>query len=233
MPRYKDYCYAQSKLLPVSFDRQILPGTYEYTLSYLIDHEFDLSVFEARYHNADTGAPAYDPAILLKVILYTYSRGVVSSREIERLCRENVMIMALSADSCPHYTTIAYFVSSCGEEALKLFRDVLLVCDEAGLIGREMFAIDGCKLPSNASKEWSGTKAEFERKVAKMEGAVGIHVMGEIERMNERRDRPNWRQTIRHSAEEMSTNEFRIGSAPIPNAQTQHAAEDRVFLQPR
>lgn len=172
MPRYKDYCYAQSKFLPVSFDRQILPGSFEYTLSYLIDHEFDLSVFEARYHNDDTGAPAYDPAILLKIILYAYSRGVVSSREIERLCRENVVMMALSADSCPHYTTIAEFVSSCGEETLRLFRDVLLVCDEAGLIGREMFAIDGCKLPSNAAKEWSGTKAEFERKVTKMEGAV-------------------------------------------------------------
>ena len=53
-----------------------------------------------------------------------------------------------------------------------MFRDVLLYCDEMGLIGRELFAIDGCKIPSNASKEWSGTRAEFEKKKQKMEGAI-------------------------------------------------------------
>jgi hypothetical protein len=56
----------------------------------------------------------------------------------------------------------------------QVFRDVLLVCDEAGLIGREMFAVDGVKLPSNASKEWSGTRADYQKKVEKMERAVGV-----------------------------------------------------------
>src|SRR5437667_8036462 len=76
MARYKEYCYEQTKLIPLSFSRQILPGTFEYTLNYLIDNEFDLSVFEQRYHNDETGAPAYDPAILLKIILYGYVRGL-------------------------------------------------------------------------------------------------------------------------------------------------------------
>jgi len=53
----------------------------------------------------------------------------------------------------------ADFISSIDKQITELFRDVLLICDEMGLIGREMFALDGCKLPSNASKEWSGTKA--------------------------------------------------------------------------
>jgi len=55
-----------------------------------------------------------------------------------------------------------HFVSSAAEEITSLFRDVLLTCDELGLIGRELFAIDGCKLPSNASKEWSGTRADLQ-----------------------------------------------------------------------
>ena len=80
--------------------------------------------------------------------------------------------MALSADTRPHFTTIAAFIAGLGEDATGIFRDVLLVCDEAGLIGREMFAVDGVKLPSNASKEWSGTRADFERKARKMERAV-------------------------------------------------------------
>ena len=172
MARYKPYDYGQMKLLPVSFAQQILPGSFEHTLSELIDNEVDLAVFEARYRNDEGGAPAYDPAILLKIILYAYSRGITQSREIARLCRENVVFMALSADTTPHLTTIAGFIASLGAEIVSVYRDVLLICDEAGLIGREMFAIDGVKLPSNASKEWSGTRADFAQKVEKMERAV-------------------------------------------------------------
>lgn len=172
MARYKDYNYDQLKLLPISFSRQILPGTFEYTLSHIVDHELNLSAFDARFNNDETGAPAYDPAILLKIVLYAYSRGITSSREIERNCRENVIFMALSADSQPHFTTIANFISGMREEIVPLFLEVLLICDEMGLIGKEMFAIDGCKLSSNAAKEWSGTKAELANKVDKMQGAI-------------------------------------------------------------
>ena len=172
MARYKEYSYEQTKLIPIAFSQQILAGTFEYTLNYLIDNEFDLSPFEQRYHNDETGAPAYDPAILLKIILYGYSRGITSSREIERSCRENSIFMALSADTHPHFTTIADFISSRGELMIELFRDVLLICDKMGLIGKEMFAIDGCKLASNASKEWSGTKGELKNKQQKMELAA-------------------------------------------------------------
>jgi len=172
MARYKDYSYEQTKLIPISFHHQILPGTFEYTLNYLIDNEVDLSLFEQRYRNDETGAPAYDPAILLKIILYAYSRGIISSRQIEQCCRQNIIFMALSADTHPHFTTIADFISSSGEQIIELFRDVLLICDEMGMIGREMFAVDGCKLPSNASKEWSGTKGELQKKQEKMERAV-------------------------------------------------------------
>lgn len=174
MPRFKDYNYDQTKMLPVSFDQQILPGTFEHSLLYLIEHELDLSIFNDRYRNDETGRAAYDPAILLKIILLAYSRGITSSRKIEQLCRENILFMAISADSQPHFTTIADFISSCSEQISQLFVQVLMVCDAEGLIGREMFAIDGCKLPSNASKEWSGTKADLARKKDKMDRAVRV-----------------------------------------------------------
>lgn len=118
------------------------------------------------------GPPAYDPRILLKIILFAYSRGITSSRRIAKCCEENVVFMALSANSRPHFTTIADFVSSMNKEVVQLFVQVLMVCDHHKLIGKEMFAIDGCKLPSNASKEWSGTKADFKKKVEKMETAI-------------------------------------------------------------
>jgi len=172
MARYKKFSYEQARFIPIHFDKQILPGTFEYTLSYLIDNEIDLSLFDNHYNNDDTGAPAYDPAILLKILFYAYSRGIVSSRKIARCCQENIIFMALSADTRPHFTTIADFVSSMEAEVLGLFRDVLLICDEMKLIGKDMFSIDGCKMPSNASKEWSGTKAELNKKKQKMERAV-------------------------------------------------------------
>ena len=77
MARYKDYNYEQGKMIPISFREQIFPGTFEYTLSHLIDHELDVSIFDQRYNNDDTGCPAYDPALLLKIVLYAYARGIV------------------------------------------------------------------------------------------------------------------------------------------------------------
>ncbi|RJP76451.1 MAG: IS1182 family transposase [Desulfobacteraceae bacterium] len=172
MARYKKYSYEQGRLLAVHFDKQILPGTFEYTLNYLIDSAIDLSAFDGRFKNDETGAPAYDPRILLKIVLFAYSRGIISSRKIERCCRENIIFIALSADTRPHFTTIADFISSMGDEITSLFLEVLLICDEMNLIGKEMFSIDGCKMPSNASKEWSGTKKELKKKKLKMETAI-------------------------------------------------------------
>jgi transposase len=172
MARFKHYDYGQTKLLPINYERQILPGTFEHTLSYLIDNKIDLSVFEDRYQNDATGAPAYDPALLLKIVLFAYSKGITSSRVIASLCREHVVFMALSADTTPHFTTIANFVSTLSGEITQIFHDVLLVCEEAGLIGKEMFAVDGVKLPSNASKEWSGTKADLKKKSRKIRRGI-------------------------------------------------------------
>ena len=172
MARYKHCDYSQGRFIPIHFDKQILPGTFEHTLHYLIDNEIDISIFDARYQNDDMGAPAYDPAILLKIILYAYSRGITSSRKIAQCCEENIIFMALSADTRPHFTTVADFISSADQEIIKLFLQVLLVCDSMGLIGKEMFAVDGCKMPSNASKEWSGTKEELQHKKEKMEKAI-------------------------------------------------------------
>ena len=171
MPRYK-VIDTSPRFLPVDLARQLLPGTFEHALNHLIDHELDLSGFDARYRNDRVGASAWPPGMLLKVILFAYSRGIVSSRAIERACREHVTFIALSGDSMPHFTTLAGFVSSLGEDIAPLFAQVLYLCDRQGLIGREMFAIDGVKLPSNASKAKSGTRADFLRQAEKLEAAA-------------------------------------------------------------
>ena len=109
------------KLLPVDFDRQVTPGSFEYALCHLVDHELDLSSFHTRYKNDAEGAPAFDPAVLIKIILLAYSRGIIHSRKIEAACRENVLFIAISGDSQPHFTTLAAFVSGMHDSVAKLF----------------------------------------------------------------------------------------------------------------
>jgi transposase len=172
MARYKTYDYRQRVLLPVSLEDQLMPGTLEFAIHTLVEKRLDMSVFEGKYCNDETGRAAYDPKILLKVVLLAYSRGLISSRKIEQACRENVVFIALACGQQPDHSTIAAFVSSMKDEILPLFRDVLLVCEEMNLLGGTRFALDGCKLPSNASKEWSGTFPELHKKKQKIEAKV-------------------------------------------------------------
>jgi len=79
-----------------------------------------------------------------------------------------MIVKALAEDIEPHYTTISDFISGMGKEIEKVFAEVLLVCNEMKLISGKMFTIDGCRLPSNASKEWSGTKKELQEKYEKL-----------------------------------------------------------------
>jgi transposase len=171
MARYK-YIDTNPKFLAVDLARQLLPGTFEHAVNHLLDHGIDLSSFDTRFRNDETGAPAYPPALLLKVVLVAYAHGIVSSRGIEQACHEQVTFIALCGDTAPHFTTIAHFVSTLGDAIARVFAAVVAICDAQGLIGREMFAIDGVKLPSNASKRRSGTRSDFERQATKLETAA-------------------------------------------------------------
>jgi len=168
MPRFKSYDYKQSVLLPINLEDQIHPGTLEFVIHTLVEEQVDMSVFDEKYKNDDTGRKAYDPKILLKIILLGYSRGMNTSRRIEQACRDNVVFMAMSCGQHPDHSTIAAFVSSMKEEILSISIDVLLVCDHQGLLGGTVFALDGCKLSSNASKHRSGTIDDLKRKKGKI-----------------------------------------------------------------
>src|ERR1019366_6122126 len=128
MARYK-VVDRNPRFLPVIVDAQLMVGSFEYALDYLIDNELDISELHARYSNDVTGAPAYDPAVMLKIVLLAYSRGMVSSRAIERACRENVLFMAISGDSAPQFTTVAKFVRELAPQICALFTQVLMARD--------------------------------------------------------------------------------------------------------
>ena len=151
--------------------RQLLPGTFEHALNHLLDHEIDLTHFDARFCNDGRGPRRIRPRCCSRWCCSRTRRGssaaahragVPRARDVHRLC----------GDRGPHFTTIAKFVSTLGEDIAPVFAAVLAICDRQGLIGREMFAIDGVKLPSNAAKSRSGTRADFERQAKKLEAAA-------------------------------------------------------------
>jgi transposase len=172
MAKYKRYDYKQMVMLPVSLEDQLVPGTLEFAIHTLVETRLDLSRFDEKYRNDETGRLAYDPKILLKIVLFGYSRGLNTSRKIEQACRENVIFMALSCGQYPDHSTIAAFVSSMKDEIVPLFGDVLLVCEELGLLGGTFFALDGLRLPGNASERWTGTHGQLRRKKECIEAKV-------------------------------------------------------------
>ena len=178
MARYKPRERNQSRLVIVSHDTELEPGTLEHAIDHIIEG-FDLSIFNERYKNDETGRRAIHPKTLLKIILLGYSRGMTSSRPLEQACRENVKFMLLADFQTPDHSTIASFVSSIGRETKDLFKEVLMTCDEYGLLGGTHFSLDGMKTSSNASKEWSGKLSDLKKKQEalerKIEEAINEH----------------------------------------------------------
>lgn len=169
MAKFKPCNETQMVMLPISLQDQLVEGTLEHTINQLVEHHINLSVFDARYHNDATGATAIHPKILLKVILLAYARGLISSRQIERACQENILFIALSYGDAPDHSTIAAFVSSMQSEIQSIFSNILLVCEELGLLDGTHFSLDGVKLSANVSKEWSGTLEELRHKRDKLQ----------------------------------------------------------------
>ena len=87
MARYEPYNLKQDKWIPLSYAGQIGSGSFAYALNEIVVEHLDLSAFEPRYRNDETGRLAYDPKVLLKILLYGYAKGMVSSRKLEEACR--------------------------------------------------------------------------------------------------------------------------------------------------
>ena len=224
MAKYKSYNYSQTEMVPVSLEDQLMEGTLELAIHTLVEGRMDVSCFDERYKNDETGCKAYNPKILLKILLLGYARGINTSRKLERACRKNLVFMALSCGQRPDHSTIAAFVASLKEEIKPLFRDVLLVCEEMKLLGGTEFSLDGCKLPSNASKRWSGTFATLKAKKEKLEKRVAHMLSEQVEadkresrNEQEKADRGRYREKLRKQAAKIE--QFLEKNEPKPGKQ--------------
>jgi transposase len=115
--------------------------------------EMDLAAFYAAYRADGHGRPAYEPAMMVALLLYAYARGIRSSRMIERACEEDVAYRVIAAQQRPDHATIARFVERHEDALAGLFGAVLGLCAQAGLARVGVVAVDGTKVLANASRD--------------------------------------------------------------------------------
>jgi transposase len=127
--------------------------------------EMDLSAFYARYRQDGWGRPAYEPALMVALLLYSYARGERSSRGIERKCVEDVAYRVIASNLVPDHVTINRFRSEHQDALAGLFGEVLTLCARAGMVRVGTVAVDGTRMAANASKEQTVDYEQLARKI--------------------------------------------------------------------
>jgi transposase len=148
---YRTYAPDQLLILPPSLREWLPDGHLAYFISDLVD-QFDLSAIETTYEDELRGGPPYHPAMMVKVLLYGYCTGVYASRRLAKHVHEDVAFRVLAAGNAPDFRTISEFRRRHLEALSGLFKQVLEVAQDAGLVKLGHVALDGTKIRANASK---------------------------------------------------------------------------------
>ncbi|MCA1853196.1 MAG: IS1182 family transposase [Beggiatoa sp.] len=176
----------QELLLPPSL-REWLPE--DHLAWFVLDavDELDLSAFYAAYREDGWGRAAFDPQMMVALLLYAYAVGERSSRQIERRCREDVAFRVLTANQIPDHATIARFRARHEQALADTFAQVLALCARAGLVSVGVVALDGSLLAGNASPGATRSYASIREEVERMLGQAAQADAEEDERLGEAR----------------------------------------------
>jgi transposase len=142
----------QSLLMPPSLADWVADDHLVWTVLGAVE-KMDLTSFYGAYRANGQGRAAYDPEMMVALLMYAYARGNRSSRGIERACREDVTYKLITAMRAPDHSTIAEFRRRHEAAICELFVEVLMLCQEAGLVSVGVIAIDGTKIRASASRD--------------------------------------------------------------------------------
>jgi transposase len=184
---FRRYDRDQSFLLPPSLDDWLPQDHTARFVAEVVDELLDLSVIYDSYVEA-SGAPPYDPTMMLKLLFYAYSTGVTSSREMERRCHLDVAFRWLSGNSVPDYRSIARFRRRHLVALDDLFTQVLVLCSEAGLVKLGRVALDGTKLRASASKHKAMSYDRLGPRIEQLEAEVAA-ILAEAEATDRAEDK--------------------------------------------
>ena len=156
----------QAYLLPPSLQDWLPEGHLARFVADVVE-TLDLSAMYAGYEARDgRGLAGYDPQMVVRLLIYGYSRGVASSQRIERATHEDVAFRYLAADQHPDHGTIADLRKENSANLAQLFVQVLKLCQQAGLVKLGHVALDGTKVKANACKHKAMSYARMPKSVA-------------------------------------------------------------------
>lgn len=168
---FRPYEPDQGYLLPPSLREWLPEGHVAFFVSDAVD-EMDLSAFVARYGEEGPGNQAFDPRMMVKVLLYSYASGTFSSRKIATKLHEDVALRVLGAGNFPAHRTISDFRVRHLDEFEDLFVQVVQMAREAGLVKLGTVAIDGTKVRANASKRKTMTYGRMKSEEKRLRGEI-------------------------------------------------------------
>jgi transposase len=157
----------QRMLLPPSVGEWLPPEHVAWCVIEAVD-QFDLSAFLAEYRADGRGGAAFDPAMMVALLLYSYCVGERSSRQIERLCLTDVAFRVVCANQRPDHVTISRFRKGHRDRLKVLFDEVLRLCAEAGLVKVGTVALDGRKVAADAALDQNRTLDSIGKEIEKM-----------------------------------------------------------------
>lgn len=157
----------QIYLMPLSLRKWLPEEDLAWFIVDAVD-QMDLMGMYLKYRSDGKGQAAYEPSMMVALLLYAYSVGARSSRQIERLCERDIAFKVITANQVPDHSTIARFRQENGRDLERLFTDVLKLCAKAGLVKVGIVALDGTKLKANASLEANRTYWHIKKEVKKM-----------------------------------------------------------------
>ena len=160
---FRAFAPGQDLLLPPSLDDWLPAEHLARFVADLVDEHLDLSRIHASYRNAK-GAPPYDPRLMVRILLYGYTTGVRSSRQLEAACADVVAFRWLAAGAGPDFRSIARFRKRHLSALGHLFTQALALCQAAGMVTLGRVALDGTKLRANASRRKAMSYARMSEK---------------------------------------------------------------------
>jgi transposase len=169
---FRPYDPDQVLLLAPVLSEWVPEGDLAHFVSDLVEAgALDLSAIYAVYED-ERGYPPYDPRLMVKLLIYGYANGVVSSRKLERATYRDVAVRMLCADQHPDYRSIARFRARHLGALGELFVGALRLCKQARLVGLGMLALDGTKLRANASRHKAMSYERMVRAEAQLEAEI-------------------------------------------------------------
>jgi transposase len=223
-------------LLPPDMSEWLPPDHLAWFVLDVVD-SLDTTGLEQYRRVGGAGAAGYDPRMLLGLVVYAYCCGVRSSRQIERLCTTDIAFRVLCAQDVPDHCTIARLRSDCQDAFEDLFRQVLLIAARAGLARFGTVAIDGTKIPANASIDANRGQQRLEQQVrdmvadAKAVDAAEDCLPGSEDRPTDRM--PAWAATQSDRRERIRAAAAQVAQQLAHRAREQSAREEAALARRR